>query len=263
MKNIGDFRIKWHGEEHVVPVSDDGHITLPDGTVRKLSDEQFKMVQEKLAEKEKEEASAKPLTIPAEGDFRELPYEEDPVVDSKSKDASEENTTPPAHQKPQKEKLAKDKRGEGKASRQKNPLTAVVVLLVILLFSMGALLVGGAMMGYIGFKNIIEMNGPTVTVPNSITDPNSIPSIEPGTPDGLDETKTILFIARIKTPEGEEKEVVLGYFTTEDDTSDLPEILPGDNTTSGARDSSSSSGLAVDGEPNGDIVYLSGEGGAR
>ena len=81
----------------------------------------------------------------------------------------------------------------------------------------------------------------------------------------LDEAQTIIVFARIITPEGKEKEVVLGYFTTDDEESDLPDVGEGEAESAeapgtsegdpmGENESEATGGFA--GEEKGGIIQL-------
>ncbi len=135
----------------------------------------------------------------------------------------------------------------------KGPLVAVILMFVVLLLVFGAF-VYGMWSGMLTFNNnpypVVsepitpnEPEDPVVSEP--VTPPTDLPT---ATPEELDEARTVVIVARIVTPEGEEKEVVLGYFTIDNEDAAILE------EQQGAQD-----GDPLDDESTGDatgVVYL-------
>lgn len=61
---IGNYRIRYKGKSFTTPVDDQGNLYLPDGKILRLSEKQFSMVREKIAEKRAAENAAKSMMVP-------------------------------------------------------------------------------------------------------------------------------------------------------------------------------------------------------
>lgn len=73
---IGDYRIRYKGEVHIVPVDKDGNFHLPNGKKLILSEEQFSIVKNEIEKKKALENSTKPMMVPIAGEFNKIHTQE-------------------------------------------------------------------------------------------------------------------------------------------------------------------------------------------
>lgn len=232
MEIIGKVKLKWNGEAAMVPVTSDGCIQLPDGTMHRLREDLFEGIKEKLlitsaapqpAEKPNDGESPAPVEQPAEHHDAEPEKAADAVVESPS--ASDGPVNEPVEQakktkadlkkerlalkeaakrqkKVEKQKQKEEKlavREEKAVQREKRPMSpgkaAAIAVAAVLLAE--AVAVAGLEMAP---KNGIRFFGPEVTT--SVSESGSIP-------DGED---SVLIIARVKGEDGVERDIALGEF---------------------------------------------------
>lgn len=83
---IGNYRIRYRGEPMVVPVDEQGKLHLPDGKTVQLSEEQFKLVKDKIEASREREAKAKPLMMPTQTEMAAI-YQGENSSDKKPEDS--------------------------------------------------------------------------------------------------------------------------------------------------------------------------------
>lgn len=77
---IGNYRIRYRGEPMVVPVDEQGKLHLPDGKTMQLSEEQFKLVKDRIRASHERETNAKPLMMPTQTEIAAI-YQSENNVD--------------------------------------------------------------------------------------------------------------------------------------------------------------------------------------
>lgn len=235
MKIISEIKIKVNGELCMAKVSDEGYAILPDGTQKKLSEQQFAIILEKIEKMTPTNEEARPLTLPdivsshvPENDDKKVEIQDTPQESKPEEDYNNQNIQPKITPLAPKEKNKPIKEPKpAKVKKEKQPgsfaatatiLAAGIVIIMIMFFY-------ATISGIISFNT--NSDSEIVIPPESTSEPSPTPetSRKDATKEDLDEAQTILIVAHIVTPEGEEKEVVLGYFTTDDEeASSLPDV---------------------------------------
>lgn len=231
MDIIGEIKLKIGGNIVMTKITSDGYAVTPDGTQKKLSAESFAVIKKKL------EAEAAP-DEQATADEAETP---NPTVEQKPepKSTAESELKPeakpaeqPTHQ-PEQALEKEQKKTEEKSESEKPAYPAArkadsnkIMLGMTLAMSVFTLLVVVFSLFVLPhFENADQPTPPasSESMDESDTAQGATGPLETPTQKELEEAKTILIVARIKTADGEEKEVILGYFTTDDDES-MPEL---------------------------------------
>lgn len=163
MAYIGKIHIKIDDTDYLAKITDDGIAVLPNGDEKKLTDEQFATVKEKLEEAKQALASTDPLTMPPKDETKESPdaeaAEENEPATPVEPDKPAEPVVQPEHKmlvseisgKYEAENYKKQKKEKGKAS------TVVAIIFAILFIAETAAVGVGYAMGY------VDVNIPGIT----------------------------------------------------------------------------------------------------
>lgn len=179
MAYIGKIHVKIDGTDYLAKITDDGIAVLPNGNEKKLTDEQFATVKEKLEEAKQTLAGTEPLTMPPKDEKKESPTTEAAEDAAPDVPIEPEKPTEPVSQPEQKmlaseisgkyeaENFKKQKKEKGKAS------TVVAIIFAILFIAETAAVGVGYAMGYVDVNipgitssangGYIETNGGEVT----------------------------------------------------------------------------------------------------
>lgn len=236
MEIIGKVKIKWNDAPVVAPVTADGYIQMPDGTMRRLREETFQEIKEKLLttaptpQAESEEAAEPdeaPLATSAptsEAPVTSVQYNaewldkmgepavlgEPELKDSSSTQETEETASRTDRKKECQERKAlkkqKKKKEKANAQKEESELTAkalvspgkAAAIAVAAVLLAEAVLVAGYQMTQ---KNGVSLHGPEVTA--SVSGVGDIP----------DDAESVLIIARVKGDDGVERDIALGKFS--------------------------------------------------
>lgn len=166
MTYVGKIHIKIDGVDYLAKITDEGVAVLPSGEEKKLTDEQFAIVKEKLEEAKQALAKTEPLTMPPkeektnEVEPASEPQKSEPPAEPVAAPVSEEQ---PAQTEPEKESKSaeqkipvseiKSKHEVEMYKKQKNKgktSTVLAIIFAILFVAETAALGVGYAMGYVG-----------------------------------------------------------------------------------------------------------------
>lgn len=235
MKDIGKVKFKWNGETVMVPVTEDGYVQLPDGTMRKIRDDRFQEIKEKLlnapipptnnpAPSDESDAQTHVAPEPA-SDGREISSQKDSGVSDENRSPAMPDANAPV-QSPDTPEPKKDRKQERKAHKAaekqkelekkqrlkeerenarkektegKKPMTpgkAAAIGVASVLLLEGFFCAGY----YVAKEKGLVLSGPEVTA--TISEAGSIP----------DGAESVLIIARVRGEDGVERDIALGEF---------------------------------------------------
>lgn len=241
MNIIGEIKLKINGDAVMCKITEDGYAITPDETRVKLPSESFELIQRKLEHQRASEP----------GQSTEEP-------DEKAEDEKQGAFFTATHQNEltgsaEEQKQPKEKEEGSDKRKTQTVLMAVTMLMSVL--TLAIVLFAFLSPQFSAFEKDVDSDVPPMSDPDTSTvDP--LPKPEQPTQQELDEAKSIVIVARIVTPEGEEKEVVLGYFTTDGEEDDLPNVGQ-EAGISGDKGMDDSSFFIPPNEGNGQIVTLS------
>lgn len=152
MTLIGKIRVRIDGQEYPAVVTGDGTAVLPSGEEKKLTEEQFAEIKEKLEQMKAAMAESKSLTEPSE----EKPEEKkDPPAEPETKKEPEPAPAPAAKEEPKPAaEPEKDPAGgeEAKKAEKKPKYFVVAVVLGVLLILESAAVGVGFGIGYLSLN---------------------------------------------------------------------------------------------------------------
>lgn len=183
---LGKIRVKIDGVEYPAKITEDGIAVLPSGEEKKLTDEQFAIVKEKLEEAKKAMAETAPLTMPPEEKAepaKEKAAEATPV-EAAEPEVVQAGNKPEEQAEAHQEKIsASQLQGKMEAENnyraqkpKKGKSFAVAIILAILLIAETAAVGVGYALGYVS----VSIPGSTVAASGYIeTSDGAVSSITP------------------------------------------------------------------------------------